>query len=115
MVWGVTMDLNDCLIRSLAAIDSSRNKRQATVLLNYRCRKLLAQATFSRKQNHRSRVAIRQGCATLVSTSFTVMARTGDILERWGPAVQLTTDIDSRPLQRREAEIESRISASVAA
>ncbi len=109
------MDLDACLIRGFAAIDSSRNKQQATVLLNYRCRKLLAQAKFSRKLNQRSRVAIRQGCATLVSSSFTVMARTGDILERWGPAVQLTTDIGSRPSQRSEAKIESQISASVAA
>ena len=90
------MDLVETLIRSMAAIDSSRNKQQATVLLNYRSRKLMVQAKFSRRQNQRSRVAMREACATVVSSSFTTFARTGGLLERWESTVQGTAEVEVR-------------------
>ena len=97
------MDLSDALVRSMAAIDSSRNKQQATVLLNYRCRKLIAQLKLSRKQNRRTRRAMREACATVVSGSFSTFAHTGRLLERWD-TTPLMIDTGLRPLQGSEPQ-----------
>lgn len=88
------MDLTDALIRSMAAIDRSRNKQQATVLLNYRSRKLLAQAKFAQKQSQRTRQTMRAACDKLVSSSFSTLARTGDLLQRWASTPELTENIE---------------------
>jgi hypothetical protein len=94
----MNLDSIDAVIRSLKAIDSSRNKQQATLLLNYHCRKLIAQTISSRMQNARTRKAIRDACDELVSRSFFAIARTGDVLERWtAHRADLATDSDLRP------------------
>ena len=111
------MDLSDALIRSMAAIDKSRNRRQATVLLNYRWRKLLAQSRFSKKQNQRTLAEMREACEKVVSSSFTVLARTGALLQRWDSALAPNEEIelpvqgsqtqpngDSAPRQRYEVQ-----------
>ena len=110
------VDLSDAVIRSLAAIDMSRNRQQATVLLNFHCRKLIAQAKFSVEASQRTRQEMRESCDKLVSSSFTAIARTGDLLERWNtPPHKLTTNGDRRPAHGNGSQTDVRFKAAEAA
>ncbi len=77
------MDFFDTLTRSLEALDRSRNRRQATVLLNYHAVELMEKTKLSLVQTARRWQALRNASDELVSRSFSLIARSGDVLERW--------------------------------
>ena len=96
--------LNAAVIRSLAAIDRSRNIRQAAVLLKHYHQMLIQDLNSCRKNNELMVQAVREACDRLVSSSFTAIEQTGKVLEHWAPMPQPTPIIDLQLPQRSQVQ-----------